>query len=53
MGGIIMKQKTLNRLDNILELIDQGNLYVIAGIATVIAIPFLMLNEAWKYLVNY
>ena len=47
-----MKQKTLIWLDNILELIDQGNLYVIAGIATVIAIPFLMLYEAWKYLVK-
>ena len=47
-----MKQKTLNRIDNILELIEKGNMYVIAGIATVIAIPFLMLNEAWKFLVK-
>ena len=47
-----MKQKTLNRIDNILELIEKGNMYVIAGIATVIAIPFLMLNEAWKCLVK-
>lgn len=47
-----MKQKTLNRIDNILELIEKGNMYVIAGIATVIAIPFLMLNEVWKILVK-
>ena len=47
-----MKQEALKRLDNILELIDKGNMYVIAGIATVIAIPFLMLNEAWKCLVK-
>ena len=47
-----MKQKTLIRLDNILELIDKGNMYVITGIVTVIAIPFLMLNEAWKFIVK-
>ena len=47
-----MKQKTIIWLDHILELIDKGNMYVIAGIVTVFAIPFLMLNEAWKYLVR-
>ena len=45
-----MKQEALKRLDNILELIDKGNMYVIAGIATAVAIPFLLINEAWKYL---
>lgn len=45
-----MKQEALIRLDNILELIDKGNMYVIAGIATIIAIPFLVINEAWKYI---
>ena len=45
-----MKQEALKRLDNILDLIDKGNMYVIAGIATAVAIPFLLINEAWKYL---
>jgi len=52
LGGIIMKQEALIRLDNILEYIDKGNMYVIAGIATIIAIPFLVINEAWKYIVR-
>lgn len=47
-----MKQEALIRLDNILEYIDKGNMYVIAGIATIIAIPFLVINEAWKYIVR-
>ena len=47
-----MKQEALIRLDNILEYIDKGNMYVIAGIATIIAIPFLVINEVWKYIVR-
>ena len=40
-----MKQEALIRLDNILEYIDKGNMYVIAGIATIIAIPFLVIPK--------
>lgn len=47
-----MKQETLIRIDKVLTWVDEGNTYVIAAIGTVIAIPFLLIYEAWKFIVR-
>ena len=47
-----MKQETLIRLDKILNKVDDGNVFVVTAIVTIIIYPFIAIYQIWKYVVR-
>lgn len=47
-----MNIQTLEKVDEMLEVVEKWNSYAIALVLTVIAVPFILLHEAWKYIVR-
>lgn len=47
-----MKQETLIRLEQIIKKIDDGNIFVIIAIVTIVIYPFLAIYEVGKYVVR-
>ena len=47
-----MKQESLIRLDKILNKVDDGNVFVVTAIVTIIIYPFIAIYQIWKYVVR-
>lgn len=47
-----MKQETLIRLDKILNKVDDGNVFVVTAIVTIIIYPFIAIYQIWKCVVR-